>query len=109
MPRNAATPEVDSRSATETSDDEAGGGSAAGFSDDAALRTKSESLGERLLGSLIDRAHIMPPRLLAPLLAQEIAAVGGREVSLRRVARRCALGNPSSMDGVHNAGSTRHQ
>jgi serine phosphatase RsbU (regulator of sigma subunit) len=40
----------------------------------------SESLGERLLGSLLDRAHLMPPRLLAPLLAQEIAAVGGREV-----------------------------
>ncbi len=53
-----------------------------GFSDDAALRSRSESLGERLLGSLIDRAHLLPPRLVAPLVAQEIAAVDGRDVTV---------------------------
>jgi len=57
-------------------------GSGPGFSGDADRRSKSESLGERLLGSLIDRAHVLPPRLLAPLLAQEIDAAGGREVTV---------------------------
>jgi hypothetical protein len=45
-------------------------------------RTRGESLGERLLGSLLDRAHLMPPRLVGPLVAQEIAAMGGRDVAI---------------------------
>lgn len=53
-----------------------------GFLDDPSLRSRAESLGERLLGSLLDRAHVLPPRLVAPLVAQEIAAVGGRDVSI---------------------------
>ena len=52
-----------------------------GFSD-GDRRSRRESLGERLLGSLIDRAHLMPPRLIGPLVAQEVAAVGGRDVAV---------------------------
>lgn len=52
-----------------------------GFSDPDG-RSRGESLGERLLGSLLDRAHLMPPRLVGPLVAQEIAAMGGRDVAI---------------------------
>lgn len=41
-----------------------------------------ESMGEALLGSLLDRAHVLPPRLVGPLVAQEIHAVGGTEVAV---------------------------
>jgi serine/threonine protein phosphatase PrpC len=54
----------------------------AGFRDDPALRAPAESLGERLLGSLLDRAHLMPPRLVGPLVAQEISSVGGADVAI---------------------------
>lgn len=43
---------------------------------------RSEGFGERLLGLLLDRAHEMPPQLLAPLVAEEVARIGGREVSI---------------------------
>lgn len=43
---------------------------------------RSEGFGERLLGQLLDRAHEMPPRLIAPLVAEEIRAIGGRDVSI---------------------------
>jgi serine phosphatase RsbU (regulator of sigma subunit) len=43
---------------------------------------RSEGFGERLLGVLLDRAHEMPPGLVAPLIAEEVAKVGGREVSI---------------------------
>ncbi|WP_069461733.1 PP2C family protein-serine/threonine phosphatase [Actinacidiphila rubida] len=43
---------------------------------------RSEGFGERLLGALLDRAHEMPPHLIAPLVAQEVARIGGREVSV---------------------------
>ena len=33
---------------------------------------RSEGFGERLLGSLLDRAHRMPPHLIATLIEQEI-------------------------------------
>jgi stage II sporulation SpoE-like protein len=52
-----------------------------GFAD-AEGRSRVESLGERVLGSLVDRAHLMPPRLVGPLVAQEIAAIGGTDVSI---------------------------
>jgi hypothetical protein len=45
-------------------------------------RSRRESLGERLLGSLLDRAHLMAPRLVGPLVAQEIAAMGGSDVAI---------------------------
>ncbi|WP_345428570.1 PP2C family protein-serine/threonine phosphatase [Actinoallomurus vinaceus] len=43
---------------------------------------RSEGFGERLLGMLLDRAHEMPPQLIAPLVAEEVARVGGRDVSI---------------------------
>ena len=43
---------------------------------------RSEGFGERLLGAVIDRAHEMPPQLIAPLVAEEIAAIGGRDVTV---------------------------
>lgn len=43
---------------------------------------RSEGFGERLLGVLLDRAHEMPPQLIAPLIAEEVGKVGGREVSV---------------------------
>lgn len=43
---------------------------------------RSEGFGERLLGSLLDRAHTMPPELIAPLIAEEIALIGGRDVTV---------------------------
>ena len=43
---------------------------------------RSEGFGERLLGTLIERAHEMPPQLIAPLVAEVIAAIGGRNVAV---------------------------
>ncbi|MEO3796721.1 PP2C family protein-serine/threonine phosphatase [Nonomuraea sp. B10E15] len=43
---------------------------------------RSEGFGERLLGLLLDRARLMPPQLIAPLIAEEVARVGGRDVSI---------------------------
>lgn len=43
---------------------------------------RSEGFGERLLGTMIDRAHEMPPHLIAPLVADVIAAIGGRDVTV---------------------------
>ncbi|MGI8777643.1 MAG: PP2C family protein-serine/threonine phosphatase [Acidimicrobiales bacterium] len=43
---------------------------------------RSEGFGERLLGTLIDRAHEMPPQLIAPLVAELLAVIGGRDVTV---------------------------
>jgi hypothetical protein len=43
---------------------------------------RSEGFGERLLGALLDRAHAIPPQLIAPLVAEEAARIGGRDVSI---------------------------
>lgn len=43
---------------------------------------RSERFGERLLGLLLDRARLLPPQLIAPLVAQGMAGIGGREVSI---------------------------
>ncbi|MFI2202077.1 PP2C family protein-serine/threonine phosphatase [Streptomyces sp. NPDC020192] len=43
---------------------------------------RSEGFGERLLGVLLDRAPHLPPQLIAPLIAEEVARIGGREVSI---------------------------
>ncbi|MFF3325568.1 PP2C family protein-serine/threonine phosphatase [Streptomyces sp. NPDC002889] len=43
---------------------------------------RSEGFGERLLGVLLDRAHEMPPHLIAPLVAEEVARIGGRNLSI---------------------------
>ncbi|RBY88233.1 serine/threonine-protein phosphatase [Blastococcus sp. TBT05-19] len=34
------------------------------------------------MGSLLDRAHLIPPRLVGPLVAQELAAIGCRRVAI---------------------------
>jgi serine phosphatase RsbU (regulator of sigma subunit) len=71
---------------------------------------RSEGFGERLLGGMIDRAHEMPPQLIAPLVAEEIAAIGGREVSvllqdydqltlMPLPGRRLVVGQPEPIDG----------
>ena len=43
---------------------------------------RSEGFGEQLLGALLDRAHQMPPQLIAPLVAEEAARIGGRDVCI---------------------------
>ena len=71
---------------------------------------RSEGFGERLLGAMIDRAHEMPPQLIAPLVAEEIAAIGGRDVSvllqdydqlslMPLPGRRLLVGQPEPIDG----------
>jgi hypothetical protein len=45
-------------------------------------RPVAESLGEALLGHLLDRAHLIPPDLVGPLVAQEARAAGVLEVGL---------------------------
>jgi len=47
-----------------------------------AVLDRSEGFGERLLGSLLDRAHEMPPHMIAPLIEQEIAIIGGRDAGV---------------------------
>ena len=83
-------------------------GPGVGFAD-AEGRSRTESLGERVLGSLLDRAHLMPARLVGPLVAQEITAVGGTDVSiwlqdydqrtLRPLSGPGLVGVPAPIDG----------
>lgn len=35
-----------------------------------------------MLGVLLDRAHAAPPQLIAPLVAEEVARIGGRDVAM---------------------------
>ncbi len=71
---------------------------------------RSEGFGERLLGTLLDRAHQMPPQLIAPLVAEEAAGIGGRDVSILLQdygqkmlqplpGRRLMAGEPEPLDG----------
>jgi len=53
-----------------------------GFRNHDGQRGTGESVGEALLGRLLDRAHLVPPRLVGTLVAQEIAAAGGRDVAI---------------------------
>ncbi len=55
---------------------------APGSTGSAPATDRSEGFGERLLGTMIDRAHEMPPQLIAPLVAEVIAAIGGRDVAV---------------------------
>lgn len=43
---------------------------------------RSEGFGERLPGVLLDRAHDMPPQMIAPLIAEEVTRIGGRDLSI---------------------------
>jgi hypothetical protein len=71
---------------------------------------RSEGLGERLLGALLDRAQQVPPQLIAPLVAEEAARLGGRDVRIlvqdygQRMlrplpVRGLAAGEPEPIDG----------
>ncbi|MFF4350190.1 PP2C family protein-serine/threonine phosphatase [Streptomyces sp. NPDC001530] len=73
---------------------------------------RSEGFGERLLGVLLDRAHEMPPQLIAPLIAEEVARVGGRDISILLQdyaqlllvplpGRRLAIGEPEPIGDSH--------
>jgi hypothetical protein len=55
---------------------------ASGTAGSSAGTDRSEGFGERLLGTMIDRAHEMPPQLIAPLVSEVIAAIGGRDVAV---------------------------
>ena len=79
---------------------------------DKAMVDRSEGFGERLLGVLLDRAHEMPPALIAPLVAEEVARVGGRDVSIllqdygQRMlvslpGRRLTVGEPEPIGDSH--------
>jgi serine phosphatase RsbU (regulator of sigma subunit) len=54
-----------------------------GFRDVTGRRPAGESVGEWLLGTLLDRAHLIPPRLVGPLAAQQLRAAGADEVAIR--------------------------
>ncbi|MGW2743940.1 PP2C family protein-serine/threonine phosphatase [Streptomyces sp. NPDC001450] len=43
---------------------------------------RSKGFGERLLGLLLDRARLLPPQMIAPLVAEGVARIGGRDVSV---------------------------
>jgi hypothetical protein len=80
MPEDGRVPERGIACAAASSDG-AGAAEGEGFADEQG-RSRVESLGERVLGSLLDRAHLMPPRLVGPLVAQEITSIGGSDVSI---------------------------
>ncbi len=56
--------------------------SQAGFSDPDEGRPAAESVGERLLGALLDRVHLIAPRLVGQLIAQEARIAGATDVSI---------------------------
>lgn len=51
-------------------------------SDAAAGPDRSEGRGGRLLCTLLDRAHELPPQLIAPLVADVVRGLGGRDPAL---------------------------
>jgi hypothetical protein len=71
---------------------------------------RSEGLGEWLLGALLDRVQQVPPQLIAPLVAEQAARLGGRDVCIllqdygQRMlrplpGRGLAAGEPEPIDG----------
>jgi hypothetical protein len=54
----------------------------AGFTDRDEGRPAAESVGERLLGALLDRVHLIAPRLAGQLIAQEACIAGATDVSI---------------------------
>ncbi|MCA1656897.1 MAG: serine/threonine-protein phosphatase [Actinobacteria bacterium] len=53
-----------------------------GFTDRDEGRPTAESVGERLLGALLDRVHMIAPRLVGQLIAQEAQLAGVTDVSI---------------------------
>ncbi|WP_380285963.1 PP2C family protein-serine/threonine phosphatase [Kitasatospora purpeofusca] len=71
---------------------------------------RSEVRGERLLGALLDRAHELPPQLIAPLVADVVRGLGGHDPALLLqdygqlvlvplLGRGLAAGEPVPIDG----------
>jgi hypothetical protein len=61
-----------------------------------------ETSGERLLGSLLERAHLLQPGLVAPLVAEEVtAAVGWRDVTIYIQDYDQLVLHPLTGPGVH--------
>ncbi|UOY01660.1 PP2C family protein-serine/threonine phosphatase [Blastococcus sp. PRF04-17] len=54
----------------------------AGFRSGAEGLPTVESMGEALLGRLLDRAHLIPADLVGPLVAQEARAAGAMEIGI---------------------------
>jgi hypothetical protein len=54
----------------------------AGFTDRDEGRPAAESAGERLPGALLDRVHMIAPRLVGQLIAQEARIAGATDVSI---------------------------
>ncbi|MGW7583427.1 PP2C family protein-serine/threonine phosphatase [Kitasatospora sp. NPDC054768] len=48
----------------------------------AARPDRPEGHGERLLGTLLDQTHELPPQLIAPLVAAAVRGLGGRDPAL---------------------------
>ncbi|GAA2997158.1 PP2C family protein-serine/threonine phosphatase [Streptomyces lactacystinicus] len=48
----------------------------------AARPDRPEGHGERLLGTLLDQTHELPPQLIAPLVAAAVSGLGGRDPAL---------------------------
>lgn len=76
-----------------------------------AATDRSEGFGERLLGTMIERAHQMPPQLIAPLVAEVIATIGGWDVAVLLQdydqmtlvplpARDLVVGDPQPIEGT---------
>src|SRR4051794_28058489 len=49
---------------------------------ESALCPHDESPGERLLGALLERAHLLEPGMVAQLVTEEVAASGGRDLTI---------------------------
>lgn len=81
----------------------------AGFTDRDEGRPAAESVGERLLGALLDRVHLIAPRLAGQLIAQEARIAGAADVSihlqdleqvmLRPLTGPGLVGDPLPIDG----------
>jgi hypothetical protein len=62
--------------------EEHAGSRPAGFRAAAEGQPTTESMSKALLGRLLDRAHLIPPELVRPLVAQEARAAGVTEVGV---------------------------
>ncbi|MFF4980454.1 PP2C family protein-serine/threonine phosphatase [Streptomyces sp. NPDC001046] len=43
---------------------------------------RSQSFGEEALGTLLDRAHVLPPHRIGPIIADAVGKLGGRDISV---------------------------
>ncbi|GAA3300875.1 hypothetical protein GCM10020295_42730 [Streptomyces cinereospinus] len=43
---------------------------------------RTQSFGEEVLGTLLDRAHVLPPHRIGPIVADAVGKLGGRDISV---------------------------